>query len=345
MIYDSLTLLTMSSIHYFQRYSQPENVATNNTLLLLSRLHQDSPNKFKELLNDLLDDSDLTAGVVFNQQEKGVGSVPDGSFSQSSFKVVIETKSHKHFSVQQITDHLKSFGSEEYQILLSLSPNEPDNAVKSEIQKEIAAYNSVSETSIKYIPTTFKTIVEKFNNIIEEYDFELVDIIDDFEDYCIHDGLITDDESRMRVVPCGWTLNENMQYSLYYDSVGRGFSEHTYIGIYKDKAVRGIAKLNNVITADLVNGQLQVIDFRKPPSAQEKQNIIDAIAAAQKINNWNIATGHKFFCVEKFYDTFFEKKTKLALRGTKFFNLKDVLGVQTLPSINDIATELRKHFW
>lgn len=29
----------MSKVHYFRRYSQPEYVATNNTLLLLSRLY------------------------------------------------------------------------------------------------------------------------------------------------------------------------------------------------------------------------------------------------------------------------------------------------------------------
>lgn len=29
----------MSKVHYYRRYSQPENVATNNTLLLLSRLY------------------------------------------------------------------------------------------------------------------------------------------------------------------------------------------------------------------------------------------------------------------------------------------------------------------
>ncbi len=112
----------MSSIHYFQRYSQPENVATNNTLLLFSRLYQHSSNKFKGFLNELLDDTDLEAGVIFNQQERGTGSVPDGSISQTSFKVIIETKMHQHFSVSQLSAHLSSFGNEEYQILLSLSP-------------------------------------------------------------------------------------------------------------------------------------------------------------------------------------------------------------------------------
>lgn len=36
-------------IHYFQRYHQKENVATANTMLLLSRLYSYSPNKFFEV--------------------------------------------------------------------------------------------------------------------------------------------------------------------------------------------------------------------------------------------------------------------------------------------------------
>ena len=30
----------MTSLHFFQRYAQPENVATNNVLLLLRLIHQ-----------------------------------------------------------------------------------------------------------------------------------------------------------------------------------------------------------------------------------------------------------------------------------------------------------------
>ncbi|MEI6490090.1 MAG: hypothetical protein WCP52_14055, partial [Bacteroidota bacterium] len=153
----------MSSIHYFQRYSQPENVATNNTLLLLSRLYQDSPNKFKGFLNDLLDDNDLEAGIQFNQQQKGKGSVPDGNLSQVSFKVVVETKLHKHFSLQQLTEHLNSFGTEQHQVLLSLSPKLPDNSLKLQIESAVSSFNSQNKTAIKYLPTTFQEIVSKYN--------------------------------------------------------------------------------------------------------------------------------------------------------------------------------------
>lgn len=336
----------MSSIHYFQRYSQPENVATNNTLLLLSRLYQNSPSKFTGFLNDLLGGADVEAGIFFNQQERRKGSVPDGSLSQTSFKIVIETKLHSNFSVQQLTEHLNSFGNEEQQILLSLSPKISDNSLKLQIENEVQKFNIANSKSIKYIATTFQQIVDKVTNVIEDYDFELIPIIDDYEDYCIHEHLITDDEYRMRVVTCGWTLNENFQYNLYYDPAERGYSEHTYLGIYRDKSVRGIGKIENIITADLQSsGHLEIKYSTKKVTPQQEQNIIGAIAAAKQNNNWDIGKGDKFFCVENFYPTDFRKITKYPLQGTKFFNLKTELNLTTLPTTEEIAELLKTKTW
>lgn len=44
----------MSNLHYFHRYSQKENVVTNNTLLLLSRLYAHNALYFEAFLADLL---------------------------------------------------------------------------------------------------------------------------------------------------------------------------------------------------------------------------------------------------------------------------------------------------
>lgn len=337
----------MSSIHYFQRYSQPENVATNNTLLLFSRLYQQSAQKFKGFLNDLLDDTNLEAGVVFNQQQRsGSNTIPDGIISQTSFKVVIETKQHENFSIPQLCGHLKNFGAEDYQVLLSLSPRMPDNVLQQKIRDEIESFNKQNGKSIKYIPTTFQQIVNKFKEAIEDYDFELIEIIDDYEDYCVWAKLITDDEYRMRVVTCGWTLHENFQYNLYYDPASRGYSAHSYLGIYSDKSVRGIGKIENIVTADLQsNGQLKIIHATATVTPQQKQNIIDIIPVALKNNNFQIATGHKFFCVEKFYTTNFQKTTKYPLQGTKFFNLQTLLSLPTLPPAKDIAELLNHITW
>ena len=336
----------MGSIHYFQRYSQPENVATNNTLLLLSRLYQHSPNHFQGFLNDLLDDTNMEAGILFNQQERGKGSVPDGNISQTSFKVVVETKLHQQFSVQQLTEHLKSFGNEEHKVLLSLSPKLPSPALRAQIENEVKKYNTAERKSVKYIPTTFQSIVEKFRNTLEDYDYDLIPIVDDYEDYCIKDKLITDDEYRMRAVTCGWTLEENFKHNLYYDSVEDGYSEHSYVGIYSDKSIRGIGKLSNIIQADLLaSGKLQINSSTSPVTAEQENNIIAVIAAAKQNNNWDIAAGHNYFCVEKFYKTDFSKKTKYPLQGTKFFNLKTLLNLSTRPSTEKIAELMKTITW
>ena len=41
------------NIHYFQRYHTKENVSTANTMLLLSRLYQYSPDRFFLFLKQL----------------------------------------------------------------------------------------------------------------------------------------------------------------------------------------------------------------------------------------------------------------------------------------------------
>lgn len=335
----------MSTIHYFQRYSQPENVATNNTLLLLSRLYQKSPHKFKGFLNELIGDTDLESGIEFNQQKKGNGSIPDGDISQASFKVAIETKMHQKFSVTQLISHLKSFTEEEHKVLLSLSPNLPSNKLKTQIQNQVDQYNSLNNLSIKYFPTTFQSIVDKFNNILEDYDYELIELITDYESYCIHDKLITDDEYRMRAVTCGWTLQENFKYSLYYDNVKDSYSEHSYIGIYSGKSIRGFGKLENVIEADLSPNGLIVKNSTSNPTSKQLQNIINVIAEAKLNNNWDISTSHNFFCVDNFYETDFKKITKYPLQGTKFFKLKKELNIQDLPSTDKIADLLKNETW
>ena len=91
----------MSNIHYFQRYSQPENVVTNNTLLLCSRLYQHSAYAFNGFLSDLLGGVDIESGVQFAQQIKN-GSVPDGFILQNSFKLVIETKLYNQYTALQL---------------------------------------------------------------------------------------------------------------------------------------------------------------------------------------------------------------------------------------------------
>ena len=80
----------MSRVSHFQRFSQPENHATNNTLLLLRYFYQSSPFKIQSVLTSLLD-AELSIGLTFEQQIRGDASVPDALITQEPMRIFIET--------------------------------------------------------------------------------------------------------------------------------------------------------------------------------------------------------------------------------------------------------------
>lgn len=332
----------MQPVHYFQRYSQPENVATNNTLLLLSRLYYHSPAKFNLLMNELFIDFNIQPGVIFKQQEKSDESIPDGSITQESFQVVIETKLYNNFSTQQLLNHCKSFTNSKIKILLSLSPG---NIATKNIDSAINKFNKDNKTKINYTHLTFKQIIESIRRVINEYDSEFLAIIDDYEDYCFQSSLIDESEDWMRAVTCGMTLDENFKYNLYYDPADRGYSRHGYIGIYANKCIRGVGKIVNIVTADLIDGKLHIYESTNPVDNDVKDRIILSINDAYEKREWVIDSGHKFFIVDKFHETSFQKRSNMPLRGTKFFNLAELLEKDKLPATDIIALELNNFSW
>lgn len=57
-------------IHYFQRYHGKENVATANTMLLLSRLYTYSPDKFFRFLKSEVFSGSFEPEIVFSFRKK-----------------------------------------------------------------------------------------------------------------------------------------------------------------------------------------------------------------------------------------------------------------------------------
>ncbi len=114
----------MTDIHYFPRYTQPENFVTNNTLLLILRLNQYSRFKFEKFMGLLCEDSDVqlaTSWLQFNQQRANTSSVLDGFISQDSVKIAVETKLGPKFNPDQLRRHLEVFGNEQHKLLILLS--------------------------------------------------------------------------------------------------------------------------------------------------------------------------------------------------------------------------------
>jgi hypothetical protein len=342
----------MSNIHYFQRYSQRENVITNNTLLLLSQLNRYSPALFESFLNTLVgnDNEPLPVGVQIEQQtSSGEGSIPDGFIKQDSFKIVIETKMHAGFRLDQLASHLNAFEDEGQSILLLISPEGLNQTSKAEIQVAISQYNNRQDKNIQFTTTTFDDLIKCFKESIDNSrDFEMLDLIEDYENFCSGEGILPTWQFVMRALTAGRSIRENFEFNLYYDHAARGYRKHKFLGLYQDKAIRGVGEIVNTVTCNLENGRLTDVksESGKEVTGGELDRIRSVIPLANERNGYQIERDHRFFLVDRFWETNFRKRTPYPIRRSKYFDLRFELETDYIPeSAQEIAGLLNGRDW
>ncbi len=154
-------------IHYFQRYHEKENVATANTMLLLSRLYSYSPDKFFRFLKSEFFSDSFEPGIVFNLQEKSAHSIPDATITQEGFKIVVETKMSDWFYSEQLIKHLESFGDQKYKVIITFAPELMADNKKSDFERQLREYNIKQTYPVIHINTTFELLVNTIQDIID----------------------------------------------------------------------------------------------------------------------------------------------------------------------------------
>ncbi len=333
-------------IHYFQRYHKGEDVATANTMLLLSRLYAYSSDKFFHFLKDqYFADMVFEPELSFVLQDKGNGSIPDATITQPSFRLVIETKLTDWFDEEQLIKHLSKFVNEEYKVLIALSSVLMDSKKKEDIDKAIEEYNKKNKTHIIHVNTTFELLAQGIQNVITDRDYEMQDILDDYLEYCRNDKLIPDFDAckKMRMQLAGTTFDFNISENIYYDNIERGFSAHDYLGLYKQKSVRAIGKIVAIITAEDKDGEL-VYKVEKGELTEDRKHKIDLAREDGKKYGY-VLDAERYFFVDKFYETDFQKITKGSAMGTRIFDLTEILHTENLPNVEQIADLLRNKTW
>lgn len=338
-------------IHFFQRYHSKENVDTANTMLMLSRLYTYSADKFFLMLKDLILCEKDSPELSFELQPAGKSSVPDAMFFQKSFKVVVETKLYNQFNQKQLENHLEKFGSEEVKVLLTIDPKPMDSNLKDKFEQYLEKYNgNLSKHKlkpIKHVNLTFEQLVNAMEDIVDERDIEIAAILDDYRSYCFDEGLIPSDYKWMRAVTVGETYEDNMKYGFYYDPSENGYSDHGYIGLYTNKAIRAIGKLKKTVLASYID-ERWIIQAEKGASVTEDEieRIKDAINHGEEDHGYNLKTReHRYFIVDKFYQTDFKKTSKYGLMRSKFFNLGEMLKYNQMPETEQIAKDLNGRTW
>ena len=334
-------------IHYFQRYHTKENVATANTMLLLSRLYSYSSEKFFSFLKSEFFYDSFEPEIVFTLQEKSVDSIPDATIVQEGFKIVVETKMSDWFYSEQLLKHLNSFGDEKYKVIITLAPELMEEKKKAIFEEQLKKYNSTQNHPVIHINTTFEKLVNAIQDVIDDQDYELQEVLDDYLNYCYTDGLITVSDSwkYMRMQLAGTTINFNMDNNIYYDNAERGFRAHDYLGLYNMKSVRAIGKICARITAVKTKDGMQYNAEFGEITEERKEKIKKAIEDG-KLHGYDLSNNlHRYFFVEKFYETDFRKTTPKAPMGTRIFDLSQVLDLNEIPSTDKIAELLKEKTW
>jgi len=336
-------------IHYFQRYHSKENVVTANSMLLLSRLYTYSSVKFYKFLKTSIFpgvDIELTTSL----QEKSEGSVPDATISQDSFKIVIETKLYDQFSSEQLERHTKAFGSQMHKVLLSLSKNGIPDHVKTKLDEFLSKENAKKQTSkILHKHLTFESLINEVREVLDDRDYEMLDVLEDFSDFCYDEKLIPDAWKWLRVRAVGTTVEANRELNLYYDSAySRGLSGFDFLGLYKDKSVRAVGRVVARISAVVSDGEVVFGGEINKLTDDIKDRIKKAIIDAEQYGYDLANVPHVYFVVDNFYETNFEKQSKGGLWGQRTFNLEKEIGknlINKSTTAEKIASLLNGKTW
>lgn len=339
--------LEMKNIHYFQRYHKPEDVHTANAMLLLSRLYHFSPNKFYDFIKPLFKQNgevDLTLQIGTQDKKGKTNTIPDAVILQESFKIVVETKLANNFSLSQLKGHLEDFNDEHNKLLLTLDCEEISDELHNKINE------LCEDKGIIYTHLTFETLIDKIREQIDDKDYDFFDVIDDYEAYCIEDGLLPTNKYKIDMRIVSDTFDKNMELGLYYYGM-KGSINCDYLGLYKNKSMRAIGKIIKkceveVTNKDLVNPQIIVQKTDGDIiNDVDKERIIEAIKDSPNYG-YNLAEGkHRFFIVDKFYETDFKKINKYAPRGKKIFDIRDILGTKNIPETKELAERLKQETW
>jgi hypothetical protein len=334
----------MTDVHYFPRYSQRENVITNNTLLLLLRLYDHSRAKFATFLEELCGtDTPFAAGLglQFKQQRGTAATVVDGFLAQEAVKIVVETKRvTEQFHLKQLEGHLGAFKAETHKVLLLLSPSSDGVNEKLLAQmRELAL-----DRGVTVVPASFQGIVDAAQSSLSEHDEDMRALVEDFASFCASESLLPRAMYTLFAPPCRKSLADNLEYRLYYCPASRKIRPAAYLGLYAEKVVRHIGQIAREVACDVdvKRGTARPRDG-KTITPDEEKRIVGATTSAFD-HGWDVSHGCKFFLCDELLPTAFTKTSSGGIMGRRYFDLEKLLG--TMPaSVAELAKALHGREW
>ena len=314
----------MSRVSYFQRFSQPENHATNNTLLMLRYFYQSSPFKIERVLAYLLETTQLSIGLTFGQQISGSASVPEALITQKPLRIFIETKRGGDLDSGQIRRHLESI--EQHQsgshgsagtVLIGLT-KEP---IADSDRKSLAA--EAASKGITFAAVTFSQIVEALRECAAS-ERELSSIVEDYESYLAEEGLLEERNQWLVVFPCGTSLAENVRFGLYYEPPSRPCKRnYRFIGVYHKMTIAYVGTVEAIAVASWHNGDASFTKEAGKLTAEQEDRIRNAVKETPYYDLKSNA--HRYYLVDSFVATDAKKASAGGIMGLRYLDLSKII--------------------
>ena len=174
-------------------------------------------------------------------------------------------------------------------------------------------------------------------------------VVSDSETLSVIENAIEKEDSArssyMKMYGAGTTFQFNKKANVYYDTLAHSPQNYPYIGLYTDKAVRAIGKVNAVIVTEFADNVLLYRAEQGEITDERKQTILEAIEDGKKYGYNLLRCPHKYFLVEQFFQTEYKKTSYGGARFVKVFDLNKLLGIDELPSTEEIANILAEKTW
>ncbi len=295
----------MSRVSHFQRFSQPENHATNNTLLVLRHVYQTSPYKIQRVLNSLLE-ADLSIGLAFEQQIKGRSSVPDALITQAAMRIFVETKRGGEIDEDQIMRHFETI--------------KPENATAGAGDYLIA----LTKEHITFTAVTFSQVVEALSAQCAEFETDLLAIVEDYESYLAEQGLLESRNRWLVVFPCGTSIAENAKFGVYYEPASRPCKRNSrYIGVYHQKAGAYVGTVEAIAVVSYIEGAYIFAPEAGRLTAAQEARIKETIEATSYYDLKDSPT--RFYVVDEFAPTDARKVSAGGIMGLRYLDLSVIV--------------------
>lgn len=313
----------MSRVSHFQRFSQPENHATNNTLLLLRYFYQSSPFKIQSVLTSLLE-IDLSIGLAFEQQIRGDASIPDALITQEQMRIYIETKRGGVLDPDQIRRHLKSIARKgeaargDGTILIGLTKEPIADSERRALAAEAAAKGTA------FAAVTFSQVSEALRAQCADFERELLSIVEDYDNYLAEEGLLEERNQWLVVFPCGTSIAENARFDLYYESSSRPCKRnYRFIGVYNMKAVAYVGTVEAIAVATFLDGKISFTEEAGHLTDKHRERISRAI---EQTPYYDLkASPHRFYLVDSFAPTDSRKTSPQGIWGLRYLDLSKIV--------------------